>query len=155
MSKSFIKSFLTGATKHQRKGWTVKYANPNNSKKIFRGKLNTESIALFRFADDCRIFANSKQVIETILTKINEFLAPRGLEVNLSKTKIKYLHEFEKFNFVEFEFAIRRTHGAWKIYNFPPKSKIVPLKQKVDHILKSYKSKPYIVFYLVNSVVRG
>lgn len=73
----------------------------------------------------------------------------------MNKTKIKHFHKFEKFNFVGFEFALRRTHGAWKIGNFPPKSKIVSLKQKVDDILKSYKSKPYIAFYLVNSVVRG
>ncbi len=41
-----------------------------NYKELFKEKLNNESIALFRFADDCFIFANSEQVIEKILTKI-------------------------------------------------------------------------------------
>ena len=71
MSRHFIYSFFTGAAKYQRVSWIVKYANFNNFKEIFREQLNNESIALFRFADDCFIFANSEQVIEKILTKIN------------------------------------------------------------------------------------
>ncbi len=122
---------------------------------LFRDKLNNKNIALFRFADDCIIFANSLETVDTIINKVNEFLTPRGLEVNLNKTKIRHLHKQETFKFVGYEYATSLRHGKWRIYNFLPMNKFLALKQKVDKVLKTYKSKPYIAFYLVNAIIRG
>lgn len=154
-SKAFARNFLTGVWPHTRDGWSYKYVNANNSMEIFRNSKNNNETALFRFADDCIIFANSQEACSKILDSINTFLIPRGLEINKNKTHIRNLHDGDKFTFVGFEFAILRKHGKWKVYNYPPNAKIVNLKKKVNEVLKTYKTKPYLAFYSVNAIIRG
>jgi retron-type reverse transcriptase len=148
-------AFLKGSAVNKKKDWSIEYVNENNSISKYRNSLNESKTALFRFADDCIIFANSQEKIQEILQKIDGFLAQRGLEINKSKTKIIDLHKGEKFNFVGFEFAITKTHGKWKVYNYPPDSKIKSLKQKIRSAIFAHRKNPYTCFYMVNSILRG
>lgn len=155
ISKNAVFSLLSGLARTKVKEWSIEYVNPNNSMLKFIENINNQKTALFRFADDCIIFANSEEMVKKILAKIDIFLKPRGLEVNFKKTKVKNLRNNETFNFVGFEFSITRKHGKWKIYNFPPAAKIKNMKIKVEQAINKYKSNPYTCFYMVNSIVRG
>lgn len=148
-------SFFKGLSVNKKREWSIEYVNKDNSISRYRESMNESTTALFRFADDCIIFANSEQKVHEILHKIKEFLAPRGLEVNKAKTKIKDLHKGDKFNFVGFEFAITKKHGKWKVYNYPPDTKIKSLKQKIRTTIFTHRKNPYICFYMVNSILRG
>lgn len=148
-------AFLRGSAVTKKKDWSIEYVNKNSSIEKHRNSINEAKTALFRFADDCIIFANSKEMVQNILQEIDGFLAPRGLEVNKQKTKVRDLHKGEKFSFVGFEFAITKTHGKWKVYNYPPNTKMKGLKQKVKFAISTYRKNPYTCFYMVNSILRG
>lgn len=155
ISKGALAALLSGSARSRVRQWSLEYVNPNNSMLKFLNSINNQKTALFRFADDCIIFANSEEMVTEILAKIDIFLKPRGLEVNFNKTKVKNLRNNETFNFVGFEFSITRKHGKWKVYNFPPQAKIKNLKNKVEQAIQKHKSNPYTCFYMVNSIVRG
>lgn len=148
-------NLVTGVARNKVQEWSLEYVNPNNSRYKFLKSINNQKTALFRFADDCIIFANSEEMVKEILQNIDAFRKPRGLEVNFNKTKVKNLRNNETFNFVGFEFSITRKHGKWKIYNFPPQAKIQKLKEKVEQTIRKHKANPYVTFYMVNSIVRG
>lgn len=154
-AKAIVRNFLDGTWPHTRAGWSYKYINPNNSMQKYRNKINNSQAKLFRFADDCVIFANSKETIDNILQNVNSFLSQRGLEINQNKTKVKNIQQGEKFQFVGFEFAVTRNHGKWSVHNYPPQSKIKRLKQKVNETLIKYKTRPYLAFYNSNAIIRG
>lgn len=148
-------AFFSGHSVNKKKEWSIEYVNKDNSISRFRESINESSTALFRFADDCIIFANSQEKVQQVLHNIEEFLAPRGLEINKLKTQVKDLHKGEKFNFVGFEFAVTKTHGKWKVYNYPPDSKIKGLKQKIRKAIFTHRRNPYTCFYMVNAILRG
>lgn len=155
ISKAAVFSLLSGLARNKKKEWSLEYINPNNSMFKFLNNINNQKTALFRFADDCIIFANSEEMVTKILAKIDIFLKPRGLEVNFNKTKIRNLRNNETFNFVGFEFSITLKHGRWKVYNFPPAAKVKNLKSKVKQAIQKCKTSPYTCFYMVNAIVRG
>lgn len=136
-------------------GLGARYINQNNSMQTYKESLNNSKTALFRFADDCVIFANSEETASRVLSEINSFLQLRGLELNTQKTQMKNLQKGERFQFVGFEYAITRNHGKWKVYNFPPRGKIQKLHKRINETIYEYRRSPYLCFYMVNSILRG
>ncbi len=80
-----------------------------------------------RYADDFVIMAKSKQAIEDIKPKVEEWLQARGLTLNNEKTKI--IHRDEGFKFLGFHI---------KMYN--KKLIIKPQKEKVEGLLDKIRN---------------
>lgn len=134
-----LELLLTVAARNRVKEWSIEYANPGKSMELFVEDINNEKSPLFRFADDCIIFANSREKVDQILLSMNALLKPRGLELNLNKTKVKDLRKGEPVPFVGFEFSTTRNHGKWKVSNYPPRAKIRNLKAKVEQAIQKDK----------------
>lgn len=64
------------------------------------GKYKSNKYGFIRYADDFIITATSREDIEAILPKIEQWLAQRGLQLNRDKTRI--VHMNEGFNFLGF-----------------------------------------------------
>ena len=74
-----------------------------------------------RYADDMTITAETKEDIEAIVPIIEEWLQPRGLELNQDKTKITHIED--GINFLGFH--IRQFKGS--CYTLPQKVKVLGL----------------------------
>jgi retron-type reverse transcriptase len=121
---------------------------------VSSGLINESWSRLLLFADDCLILVNSRDAANRALNAIKKFLEPRGLEINMSKTKIKDLHR-ETFDFFGFTFDTRISHGLNKVHSFPPPRKVQALREKVRTILRQNKGNPYNAFFHLNALLRG
>lgn len=153
--RSMARNFLTGVWPHSRANWSYKVLNKDSMLDQRKQLLNASWIKSFRFTGDCIVLLNDDKVIPKLLEAVIEFLNVRGLKFNRNKTFIKNLHHGEKLNFVGFEFAFVKNHNNWKIYNYPPASKIKRLKEKIDLLYKKYKYRPYFAYYKINAFLRG
>lgn len=154
--KGMAKQFYLGNWIHRRENWSYKAVNDETDLTLNRKLSNDNYAYLVRYADDVVILANSLNNVNNIIKNINNFLKPRGLEINEKKTHIRDLYNNGKISFVGFEFCLSETKWkGWSVYNYPPAQKILNVKAKVDHIFKSYKFKPYIAFYKANKIMRG
>lgn len=153
--KSMARQFYKGAWIHRRGPWTYKIVN--NDSKYYKNKEFTNNSYIFsvRYADDVTALFNEIKYHGKILENLNNFLRPRGLELNLKKTILKNLHNGDKTIFVGYEFALKKKNGKWKIYNYPPQNKIQNVKEKVNKIFLENRFKPYTSFYKANQVLRG
>ncbi len=98
---------------------------------------------------------NSEEACRKAISSITSFLRPRGLELNINKTKTKKLLEKENLNFVGFQFSIVKKKGRNIIYNYPPPQKVKNLKEKINKTLLKYRRQPYLAFFNLNLVIRG
>lgn len=153
--KGMARCFLTGIWPHSRGPWSYKVLNKDSLMEQSKKLLNDSWIKLFRFANDCIILLNNEEIIQETIETADNFIRLRGLSLNLKKVRIRNLHKGEKFQFVGFEFAIIKNHNKWKVYNYPPASKVRKVKEKVDLLFKKYKYRPYLAYYMTNAVLRG
>lgn len=150
-----IKNFLTGTCPFLKSPWSYKLLTKNSIFSKRTDIIDNSSFHLFRYADDCLILLNDENAIDSILNRINEFLKIRGMLLNFKETHVRRLHCGEKFRFVGFEFSMLRKHGIWKVYNYPPLSKIKKLKERVNMLFNKYKYKPHLAYYKINAVLRN
>nr|YP_009144874.1 hypothetical protein [Euglenaria anabaena]AKJ83321.1 hypothetical protein [Euglenaria anabaena] len=153
--KGMARLFYKGTWIHKRGPWSYEIKGTSSTITSYRDQKNAAYIFIIRYADDVVILFNSIELENKIKTTLNEFLTPRGLELNPIKTQTKSLHTGDKITFVGYEFSIIKKTGKWKVYNYPPASKVLNIKQKVHELFLKYKFKPYIAFYKVNAVLRG
>lgn len=153
--KGMARIFYKGTWIHKRGPWSYEIKGTSSTLTSYREQKNLAYLFLIRYADDAIILFNSIELEDKIKAALNEFLSPRGLEINPIKTKTKSLHEGDKINFVGYEFSIIKKTGKWKVYNYPPSNKLLNIKQKVHEIFLKYKFKPYVAFYKANAVLRG
>ena len=103
-----------------------------------------------RYADDMMITAETKEDIEAIVPIIEEWLRPRGLELNQEKTKITLIED--GINFLGFH--IRQFNGS--CYTLPQKEKVLDLLDRIRTWLKeNVGAKPEAVIYTLNPILRG
>lgn len=79
-----------------------------------------------RYADDIVVTAKSKEQIEAIVPTVKNFLAERGLELNMEKTRIVHLKD--GFNFLGFN-----------VRSYKDKCIVKPQKEKVHAFLKEIR----------------
>lgn len=126
--------------------------------KHLKAKKKTPKVHIIRYADDFITTAESKQIIEDlILPAIKEFLAIRGLELNMNKTKIRTITE--GFDFLGFSIRKypdkRRTTGEIYVTRASDKS-IKKLKTKLKDIFTRYKKvSAYVLISELNPILRG
>lgn len=171
-STGFLKSQETSHANYllnghmHRYGWTVKVIHAKSphvpSEKNF--------FSLQRFADDCIVFVDSQQAVNNSINQINAFLAPRGLRLSATKTKIVEIKK-SSFRFVGFSFSTITKHGKHFYYNYIPSDKLKALVKRIKTILphkKTYlyskKKKKYVIqptpsirlaIQTVNNILRG
>lgn len=111
--------------------------------------------AMARYADDIMIFVRSLEMAKLVIQEVNKYLSPRGLSLNLEKTKIIDLN-LESFVFVGFEFkrVFRRNNKRLSSYIGVPKSAIDSLRKKIDAKKKSTKSLTDFISE-INPIIRG
>lgn len=103
-----------------------------------------------RYADDFIVTAQTKEQIEAIIPRIQEWLATRGLHLNEEKTKIKNIND--GFDFLGFN--IRKFNGKCIIK--PQKEKVVGKLNQIKTWLKEHpNAKPGVVIDVLNPILRG
>ena len=122
---------------------------------IKRDTIKNSWAYLARFADDFIIFCYSELAGKIAINAAQEFLTPRGLKLNLSKTISKDL-PFEKFDFLGYQFKIYFSHGKLKIYYFAPinKEKLENIISKAANIFNKTKDTE-TCFIILNSLLTG
>jgi RNA-directed DNA polymerase len=108
-----------------------------------------------RFADDVVLLCNTDLATQIAIKAAQNFLNPRGLQLNAEKTKIKDVSIRERFDFCGFEFAIRSYPNRYRIHVFPPKAKVVNIKNKIKNILNPNKQNLEATFVKLNITLRG
>jgi RNA-directed DNA polymerase len=96
------------------------------------------------------ITAETKEDIEAIVPIIEEWLQPRGLELNQEKTKITHIEDGIDF----LGFHIQQFKG--RCYTMPQKEKVLALLDRIRTWLKqNVGAKPEAVIFTLNPILRG
>lgn len=103
-----------------------------------------------RYADDFIVCARSREELEAAKLTIEEWLQPRGLQLNPEKTKI--VHVDDGFNFLGF--SIRRYKGKCLVK--PQKEKVLAFLQRLRSWLNNHKqaAAEHVIWHL-NPILRG
>lgn len=89
-------------------------------------KLLAGKAGYIRYADDLVVTAKSKEQIEALVPLVENFLAERGLKLNMEKTRI--VHVKDGFNFLGFN-----------VRSYKDKCIVKPQKEKVHAFLKEVR----------------
>lgn len=124
-------------------------------------KIIPDKIKIVRYADDLVVLANSKEELEEIIPKINEFLEERGLRLKPSKTKLIEIStgfDFLGFNFREYPSLRQRISGRKQgtLLITPSKIKKVKFREKIRNLIKhSHTITSGKLITLLNPILRG
>jgi RNA-directed DNA polymerase len=104
-----------------------------------------------RYADDFISTAKSKTIIERYIEPAAvKFLAPRGLELSMEKTKVTHI----KNGFTFLGQTFRKTGNTLHIT--PSKEGVLSLIRNVGTIIRKYQSAPMVILIKrLNEVLRG
>jgi RNA-directed DNA polymerase len=112
---------------------------------------------LVRFADDFVVMvAGSQAVAETLRAVVEAVLAPLGLRLAASKTRVVHLDE--GFDFLGFHIQRRRKRGCAKryVYTYPSAKAVQAVRQKVRALThRSSPLSPRAVLLRLNAELRG
>lgn len=118
--------------------------------KKVKGRYKSNKYGFVRYADDFIITARSREEIEEIQPKIEQWLWERGLQLNRDKTRI--VHISEGFNFLGFN--LRQYNG--KLLIKPQKEKVLKFLKEMRDWLKENKTvEQEIVIRQLNPKLRG
>lgn len=152
---------LLRATKGGKKsfyGWSqrpIGNEEPAPERTIQRGFQNNQWSFIARFADDFIVLVNSQAAVDAAFAgkAAVEFLAPRGLELNIEKSFVRELPS-SPFTFVGFTFHTAIAHGKAKVYNVIPRERFTAFISKLRNILNPTSSVE-LVFQKLNPVLNG
>lgn len=126
------------------------YQPSNKAKSQSPRKRTSPTYGYCRYADDFVVTAKTKADIEAAVPIVQEWLKPRGLELNLEKTKIVNIQQ--GFHFLGF--SIRHYKG--KCLCKPQKEKVLTFLQNIRNWLKHNASiSPAAVIHHLNPILRG
>ena len=114
-----------------------------------------------RYADDFLVLGKNEQDLKSkALTKIREFLEPRGLKLNLEKTKIRNFSQgfdYLSFNFREYPDPTRVKGTKRGIFLIKPSPKNVSrFKRELSKVVKEHRKLPInILIQVLNRKLRG
>lgn len=92
-----------------------------------------KAYGFIRYADDLIVCASTREEIETVRTRIEKWLKPRGLALHPEKTRI--VHVNDGFNFLGF--SVRRYKGKCLIK--PQKEKVLAFLSELSLWLNEHK----------------
>jgi RNA-directed DNA polymerase len=103
-----------------------------------------------RYADDFVVMARTKEALEMVRPRIEEFLAKRGLELNPEKTRI--VHKTDGFDFLGFH--IQDFKG--RVLATPQKEKVLGFLRRMRTWLKqNIHASPEAVIRTLNPILQG
>lgn len=106
---------------------------------------------LVRYADDMVVCCFSKQHAEQVQTRLAEWLAPRGLVFNESKTRI--VHLTEGFDFLGFNI---RRYPSGKLLIKPSQAAVKRVRERLANEMRSLRgSNAAAVIARLNPIIRG
>jgi RNA-directed DNA polymerase len=112
---------------------------------------------LVRYADDFVVMvAGSQAVAEALRAVVEAVLAPLGLRLAASKTRVVHLDE--GFDFLGFHIQRRRKRGCAQryVYTYPSAQAAKAVRQKVRALThRSSSMPPSVALLRVNAVLRG
>ena len=101
---------------------------------IDKTRFNPEKVHFVRYADDFVVTATSKETAKDIAEVVKRFLAERGLELSVEKTRITHIDD--GFDFLGWNF--RKYKG--KLLIKPSKKSIGKVTRKVSDVIKRAKA---------------
>jgi RNA-directed DNA polymerase len=109
-----------------------------------------KKLGVVRYADDFIITSKTKEGLEVILPKVNQWLSERGLELSTEKTKLVYIDE--GFDFLGFN--VRRYDG--KLLIKPQKEKVLAFCKRIGETIKKMATvKQEVLIKKLNPILRG
>lgn len=136
-------------------GWSIKMKKGESLNLNKRKAANNSWSFVARFADDVTLLFNNKALLPIIYKSVNDFLLPRGLNLNLDKCKLVDLYKKEPCLFVGINHALTFKQGKTHIYSFPPPEKVRNLRIKISNILRDTYRDGELIFTKINSILRG
>jgi RNA-directed DNA polymerase len=129
---------------------TITYEGTDRGKPRKR-KVMKPKFGFIRYADDFIVTAKEKEDIEGILPEIQKWLAQRGLELNVEKTKVKHISE--GFDYLGFNI---RSYPDGKCLTKPEKEKVITRLREIKEWLNNNKmAKTENVINHLNPILRG
>jgi RNA-directed DNA polymerase len=139
---------------------------------LFNQTRKTESVRLIRYADNFVIITNDETLVERLFEKAKSFLAERGLQLWLEKTRIFPWKIGERLNFIGFIFhnidragshsqvtslcKIGKNFTRGGLYVYPNPDRIMSLKWKIKNVFsENIDLSPYQMIKLVNPILHG
>lgn len=108
------------------------------------------SPALARYADDFVVMCYSRDQAEQVWHRLEQWLAPRGLSINVDKTRI--VHIDDGFDFLGFN--VRRYGG--KLLIKPSKAAVTRFRQRLTTEVRSLRgANALTVIITLNPIIRG
>mmetsp|Transcript_11895 Transcript_11895/g.22892 ORF Transcript_11895/g.22892 Transcript_11895/m.22892 type:complete len:798 (-) Transcript_11895:108-2501(-) len=131
----------------------------------------TLSSSIVRYVDDFIIVVNDKTEAMIIKNNVKLFLAKRGLEPNLSKSKILKWEHNAKFNYLGFTFhyilkskptkittqrKLNKNFVRGGLYVYPSNTKVQLFKDKIKSTInKNLNLSPFRLIKIVNPIIAG
>jgi len=145
---------LSVLDEHFAKAWEAKNAK---SQRNIRWKKGLPSYRFIRYADDFVVMVRgTKDDAENVRTEVSEVLAPMGLRLAESKTKIASIDE--GFDFLGFHIQRRLKRGTDKryVYTYPSKKALMAITDKVRTLTdRSKHATLTCLLGRINPVLRG
>lgn len=111
-------------------------------------------LALIRYADDFLVACKSKEAALEAKRLLNRWLAPRGLQ--LSETKTRILHIEDGFDFLGFNVRQYLNKGKRKLLIKPSKESIQKFRTNLKKVWKGLRGHPVTsVLSKTNPIIRG
>jgi len=124
-------------------------------RKGMKSKKWSPKMWVFRYADDFVVTGATRRLVESVRPGINEFLKRRGLELNLTKTKVVSLKE--GINFVGFNFRLYsdRKRGKSVALTKPTAKGIRRLTMKIREEFGQKNKSARRILMALNPILRG
>jgi len=148
--------------------YTNKGLNYKKGSSIVRKTLTS---TIVRYADDFIVVVNDREQAEIISNKIDIFLKKRGLNRNLTKSKIFKWENNAKFDYLGFTFhyvlrkkfskitmqrRLNKNYVRSGLYVYPSKTKVQAFKNKIKETIKNnLNTSPYRLINILNPIIRG
>ena len=135
--------------------WTQTMASRREREKRRNRGLGTWR--LIRYADDFVVMVHgAKEHVEELHARVSEVLAPMGLRLSPSKTRV--VHLADGFDFLGFRIVWRRKRGTdkWHVYTFIADKPVQALKRKIKSLTHRLSHLDYRVALIrINQIQRG
>ncbi len=104
-----------------------------------------------RYADDMVFILKPKESVSELLSRVEEFLKERGL--NVSKKKTKVTATTDGFDFLGWHFVVQKNNGKFR--SFPSVENFREFREKVKHIVNNSNYGAEVKAKKLSAVVRG
>ena len=148
---------LTVLDEHVMAPWKPGGTMSSNSRRVTRVAKNLPNWRIVRYADDFVVLVRGERHhVEALRAEIDEALAPLGLRLSQSKTRV--VHMADGFDFLGFHVKWMRKRGTDKcyVYTFIADKPVRELKRKIRALTHRRSQVPFAaVLARINQILRG